>query len=302
MLHMDASVRNWRKAERTTVAPGVEIAFLVDDFSDGWTTAPTVLMLHGIAESAEAFNGWVPHLARRCRVIRVDLRGYGQSSVVGEHETLTLSGFADDIAALVENLRLDRVHLVGTKLGAQVALELAQCQPAWLASMTLAGVLISPGGALGKWVQHWIDLVDTQGVEGWARATMPGRMGSALSAPASDWWARYMGRAPAATVKACFRMLPRLAEPARLEQIRCPAQVIVAVDPGQPDQSSQRQPVAEVQRWQSRIPGSTLVELPADSYHVAATHPDACAVIARAFIERVSTDGGRLPAGSSVQP
>jgi pimeloyl-ACP methyl ester carboxylesterase len=155
--------------------------------------------------------------------------------------------------------------------------------------MTLAGVLISPGGTLGKWVQQWVELVDAHGVEGWARATMPGRMGSALSAQATDWWVGYMGCAPAGTVKACMRMLPRLQEPARLEQIRCPTQVIVAVDPELPDTFNQRQSVADVQRWQRRIPGSVLVELPADSYHIAATHPDACALITRRFIESVAT-------------
>ena len=151
--------------------------------------------------------------------------------------------------------------------------------------MTLAGVLISPSGAVGKWMDEWIQLVDDQGVEAWARLTQPGRMGKSLTPEAMEWWTHYMGQAPASTVKACFRMLPGLSEPARLEQIACPTQVIVAVLPDdKPDATNQRQPVADVARWQSRIPGSRLVELKADSYHIAATHPDACAQITREFI------------------
>jgi pimeloyl-ACP methyl ester carboxylesterase len=271
---------------KVTVAPGVDIAYVVDDYTDGWTSPPVVMLLHGIAESAEAFAGWVPQLARRCRVIRADLRGYGLSSPVDEHDELTIGQLADDIHALAAALCVPGIHVVGAKLGAQVALELAQRQVPWMASLTLAGVLISPGGALGKWVDDWLRLVDESGVRGWARATMPGRMGSALTAEAIEWWARYMGLAPAATVKACFRMLPRLSEPARLEAIRCPTQVVVAVQPERPGAYDQRQPVAEVSRWQRRIPGSTLVELQADSYHIAATHPDACAAITLRFIER----------------
>jgi pimeloyl-ACP methyl ester carboxylesterase len=278
-----------RNAGRVAVADGVEIAYLVDDYTDGWTEPPVVMLLHGIAESAEAFTGWVPQLARHCRVIRPDLRGYGRSSPVGEHDALRIGELADDIDALVASMGLERVHVVGAKLGAQVALELAQRNTPWMASMTLAGVLISPGGALGKWVQQWLDLVDQHGVVGWARSTMPGRMGGALAPAGMEWWTQYMGRARPATVKACFRMLPAMAEPTRLEQITCPTQVIVAVQPEQPGAFDQRQPVAEVRRWQSRIPGSSLVELQADSYHIAATHPDACARIARAFIERISS-------------
>lgn len=274
------------RAGRVNVGKGVDIAYLDDDYTDGWIDPPVVLLLHGIAESAQAFTGWVPLLARHCRVIRADLRGYGLSSKVGEHDHLSIPALADDIDGLVQALGLSRVHVVGAKLGAQIALDLAQRQTAWMASLTLAGVLISPGGALGKWVGQWVDLIDGQGVEAWARETMPGRMGSALNADAMTWWTRYMGQAPASTVKACLRMLPRLGEPDRLENIRCPTQVIVAVQPEKPGAFDQRQPVAEVQRWQKRIPGSELVPLQADSYHIAATHPDACAALAWTYIQR----------------
>ncbi|WP_066633759.1 alpha/beta fold hydrolase [Bordetella sp. H567] len=277
-----------RGAARMAVAPGVDIAYVVDDYTDGWKNAPVVMLLHGVAESAEAFIGWVPQLARHCRVIRVDLRGHGLSSPVGEHDALSIADMADDIDTLARRIGAP-VHVVGAKLGAQIGLELAQRAVPWMASLTLAGVLISPGGALGKWVPEWIGLIEQSGVEGWARATMPGRMGTALTPEGMAWWTRYMAMAPAATVKACIRMFPRLAEPARLESIVCPTQVIVAVQPEQPGAYDQRQPVAEVRRWQTRIPGSALVELQADSYHIAATHPDACAAIALRFIERISS-------------
>lgn len=277
-----------RNTGAVTVAPGIGIAYVEDDHTDGWVDAPVVMLLHGIAESAEAFTGWVPQLARHCRVIRVDLRGHGLSSPVGEHDRLSIADMADDIHALAAHIGKP-MHVMGAKLGAQIALELAQRGVSWMASLTLAGVLISPGGALGKWVDEWIGLVDRSGVEGWARATMPGRMGSSLSPPALEWWARYMGWAPADTVKACFRMLPRLSEPTRLEAIRCPTQVIVAVQPERPGAYDQRQPVAEVRRWQSRIPDSDLVELQADSYHIAATHPDMCAALTLSFIKRISS-------------
>jgi hypothetical protein len=46
--------------------------------------------------------------------------------------------------------------------------------------------------------------------------------------------------------------------------------------------------VAEVALWQGRMPGSAPVELQADAYPVGATHPEACARITQAFVERVS--------------
>lgn len=274
---------------RVRVAPGIEIAYRFDEFCNAWSQADTVLMLHGIAETGDAFKSWVPHFARNYRVIRPDLRGFGHSTPVGEHDPLSIAELADDIVAMIEALQLGRVHLVGAKLGAQIGLELAQRRPAWLTSMTLAGVLISPQKAIGHWVEQWISLVDQGGVANWARATMPGRMGNSLSGEAMEWWINYMGRAPASAVKACFSMLLRLTEPAHLEEIVCPTMVIVAVEPSHTGQFNQQQPVAEVGRWLSRIPNSKMVELGADSYHVAASHPDQCAAIAYAFIESQSS-------------
>jgi 3-oxoadipate enol-lactonase len=265
------------RAKSVSLGQGVHVAYLEDDFVEGWKPRPTVVMLHGIAESAEAFNAWVPTLARRCRVIRPDLRGYGSSSPLNTGEALSIPRYADEVDAFVAALGLTRVHLVGAKLGAQIGLELAQRRPPWLTSMTLAGVLISPGRALGQWIPEWNRLVDEHGVEGWARSTMPGRMGRAMDEPGLEWWTRYMALAPASTVKACFAMLPGLQGLPALERIACPTQVIVAVQPERDAAFNQRPSLDAVRQWQERIPRSTLSELQADSYHIAATHPDACA-------------------------
>ena len=198
------SSSNPQPIPRLLVAPGIEIAYQLDDFCDGWSQPDTVMMLHGIAEAGDAFKAWVPHFARRYRVIRPDLRGFGESTPVNEHDQLSIAELADDIVAIIDALQLDRVHLIGAKLGAQIGLDLAQRRPPWLKSMTLAGVLISPGKAIGQWVDQWIGLVDQGGVVNWARATMPGRMGNSLSPEAMEWWIHYMGRAPASTVKPVF--------------------------------------------------------------------------------------------------
>ncbi|HEY8358105.1 MAG TPA: alpha/beta fold hydrolase, partial [Ramlibacter sp.] len=270
-------------------ADGATLAWREDDFTDPWRPRETVLLLHGIGETGEAFRGWVPHLARRCRVVRADFRGYGASSRLPAGAQLSLETLAADTEALVAALGVARVHVVGAKLGAQVALMLAQRKPPWLASLSLAGVLISPGDALGAWVERWCAMVDEGGSRRWAEETMPGRMGGSFPAAAMEWWGSFMAEAPPETVKACLRMLPALREPARLEDIRCPTQVLVAVQPAAPGAFDQRQPVEEVRRWQQRIPGSRLCAVEADSYHIAASHPDACARIVAEFIGGLST-------------
>lgn len=263
---------------------GATIAWREDDFGDPWQPRPAVLLLHGIAENGDAFRGWVPHLARRHRVVRMDLRGHGRSSAVDPRQPLRLETLAEDVEAVVAALGADAVHVVGAKLGAQAALLLAQQHPGWMASLSVAGVLISPSQTLGPWVERWCAMVDEGGVRGWAAATMRGRMGASMPPAGIAWWSTFMGAAPAESVKACFRMLPGIQEPTRLENIQCPTQVLVAAQDADTASFDQRQPVEEVRRWQQRIRGSRLCEVKADSYHIAASHPDACARAVADFI------------------
>ena len=256
----------------------------IDDFTDGWATPEVVLMLHGIAETGDAFRGWVPHFARHYRVARPDLRGFGRSGVLaGPIQGVGI--WADDIEALVRASDWTRVHVIGAKLGALIGMELARRRPAWMATLALAGLLISPGRAIGPWVEEWCRQIDAQGVESWARATMPGRMGTSLEAPAMAWWTRHMGASPAASVKACIRMVQHVGEPEGLEQFAAPTLVLVAGGESTSAEFQQRQPVTAVDALRARIPVSELAVIPATSYHVAATHPDACARRTRQFIE-----------------
>ena len=61
-------------------APDLQTWYRIDDFTDPWTDAPWVVLMHGVAENSDAWYAWIPHLARRYRVLRLDVRGFGRSS------------------------------------------------------------------------------------------------------------------------------------------------------------------------------------------------------------------------------
>ena len=54
---------------------GCRLHYEIDDFTDPWRAAPTILFVHGLAESTEAWRAWVPHFARRFRVVFHDEYG-----------------------------------------------------------------------------------------------------------------------------------------------------------------------------------------------------------------------------------
>ncbi|MGY0003676.1 alpha/beta fold hydrolase, partial [Micromonospora sp. I033] len=86
-------------------------------------TGHPLILLHGGLGSGEMFGPVLPALAARHQVIAVDLQGHGRTADVDR--PLDLRTMADDIAALVDHLGLDRPDLVGYSLGGGVALRAA---------------------------------------------------------------------------------------------------------------------------------------------------------------------------------
>ena len=87
-----------------------------------------VILLHGGLMSSELFGPVIPMLAERHQVIAVDLQGHGRTADIDRPMDVRL--MADDIAALIDHLGLDRPDVVGYSMGGGVALQTAVRHPA----------------------------------------------------------------------------------------------------------------------------------------------------------------------------
>lgn len=263
------------------LAPVLALAYEDDDFTDPWTTPETVICLHGIAESSAAWRPWVPQLARRRRVLRPDLRGMGASTPMPADFPWTIDVLVDDVARFADALGVQRFHLVSAKLGGTVAMRFAARHPQRLLSLSLVGTPPSPAASLGAVVPQWLEQLDTQGPRAWADATMGRRLGSRMPAEGVRWYTDLMGSTALSTLQGIIAMLPHCDVTDSLPQIACPTLVVTTT-------GSRLGTVDEVRAWQSLIPGSRLVVLERDSYHVAASDPDLCARTVAEFIDGVA--------------
>ena len=289
-------VRGCEGSDRILKLPDGAMRYVVDDFTDPWVDADTVILLHGIAEEARIWRPFVPHLARHHRVVAVDLRGFGGSTPLPRGEPFGLAEWADDVEALVSHLGARRVHLVATKLGALIAFEVSQRQPAWLRSLSLAGMLASPAGSLGAWVDDWVAMVERGGCREWATVTMPGRMADNLLPAATQWWIDLMASAPAETVVHCLRLLPGIGEAPHPDRVLCPTLFLAAEGEGfVSGRYDQRPSAAAIAALQRKVPHSVLRTIEANSYHIAATHPDAGAREVARFIGEHARPAGVTP-------
>jgi pimeloyl-ACP methyl ester carboxylesterase len=83
-------------------------------------TGRPMILLHGGLGSGEMFAPILPALAEHHRVIAVDLQGHGRTADIDRPIDIRL--MADDIAALIDHLELDKPDVVGYSLGGGVAL------------------------------------------------------------------------------------------------------------------------------------------------------------------------------------
>jgi pimeloyl-ACP methyl ester carboxylesterase len=99
-----------------------------------------LILLHGGLGSGEMFGPILPTLAERHQVIAVDLQGHGRTADIDRPIDIRL--MADDIAALIDHLGLDKPDLVGYSLGGGVALQTAVKYPAKVRRLVAASANI----------------------------------------------------------------------------------------------------------------------------------------------------------------
>jgi pimeloyl-ACP methyl ester carboxylesterase len=128
-----------------------------------------VLLLHGVGSSASTWHRLLPLIDERFTVIAPDYRGHGESEVAPV--PYVLDDFVGDAVRLLDELGLDRVHVVGFSIGAIFAEALAIEYPDRVAALVLLNSIGSRTDAEAERALVRLDVI---------RSTPP-----ALGAPAS---------------------------------------------------------------------------------------------------------------------
>jgi pimeloyl-ACP methyl ester carboxylesterase len=115
----------------------------------GRPDAPAVLLLHGFGSSLETWEPWAQSLADGNRVVRFDLPGCGLSAAdrsgnYSDARSLEL------VKALMDELSIDKVVMVGNSMGGRIAWRFAVAFPERVRKL----VLISPDGFASPGIQY----------------------------------------------------------------------------------------------------------------------------------------------------
>jgi pimeloyl-ACP methyl ester carboxylesterase len=231
-----------------------------------------VVLLHAFPLSSAMWLDQREGLSALARVVTPDLRGFG-GSPLGEDDP-SLDACADDLAALLDTLGLDRVVLGGLSMGGYVAMAFLRRRADRVEALLLADTKATgdpePGRANRLRIADELDRDPSSSVL--VDDVLPALLGRATTSGRPLVAGRVRGLVKAAPAgAAAWAQRAMAARPDSLEVLRgthVPALVLV----GDQDELS---PVADAQAMADVLPQGQLVVLPEAGHLSAVETPDA---------------------------
>ena len=260
-----------------TTSDGLRIAYYLDDFTDPWTTPATLLLLHAAMGHSKRFYAWVPRLSRRYRVVRMDLRGHGQSQVPPADSPLTMERLVADTVELLDYLGCDRPHIVGNSAGGYIAQNLAMGAPKRVQSLMLFG---STPGLKRSQAASWLPRVAKEGLRKFLADTIADRFPLDRTDPRHiEWFLDEAAKNDTAFIARFVGLMTTLDWADRLHEIECPTLVVY---PGAETVGSTR----NYDAMRERIPDVEMLSYDGLPHNICDSVPDRCVEDVLAFLGR----------------
>ena len=235
----------------------------------GLANGTALIFIHGFGCDQSMWRQVVPDLAEEFQIVTYDLTGMGQSdlSAYEPQRYADLRAHAEDLLAIIEELGLDEVVLVGHSIGASIALRAANQAPEKVSRL----VLVSPtpsflndtaagyhGGFARGEIEELIALLDENHL-GWSAQMAPTIAGQPPGAPAADELTQGFCRTDPAIAQHFGRVTFFADERPAFAQVSRPALILHCNDDA-------LVPMAVAEWMRDRMPGATLQVLQATGH------------------------------------
>lgn len=124
-------------------------------YYESYGAGDPLLLMHGALQSLSAMSPQITELSKYYRVIAVDTRGHGHSSV--DDTPLSYQLYVRDMSALIEHLGFDSVYILGWSDGAITGLLLAMAYPSQVKKLAIMAANLFPGeAAIEAWSTDFV--------------------------------------------------------------------------------------------------------------------------------------------------
>jgi len=267
-----------------TAADGAPLYYEVHDYTDPWTDAPTIILLHGFGRSGKFWFSLIPYLSRFYRVICPDQRGLGRSvPLENALERVTAETCMADVVSVADHAGVDRFHLVGESGSGTIAMAFAVAYPDRLRTLCLLAPGVWVGEGTWTWKSYaleygsWEEAIRALGVEGWVRKSNTlARFPAETDPQFLEWYTKEVGKSELEAAVGMIRIVATLDGRPLLERITAP---VLALYPraGQISTPGMRELL------RSRIPRVWVKTVPTAYQMLALLKPAECAQEILAF-------------------
>ncbi|MBP8294481.1 MAG: alpha/beta hydrolase [Burkholderiales bacterium] len=258
---------------------GTRIAYDEYNFTPPWTSPSTVILVHGFNKNRRFWWDWIPALARHYRLISLDQRGHGESSLPPQDFVMGLEPFADDLVAVLDKLGIDSATFVMAEFSSSVAIDLASRYPDRVRSLVLPGFGYNWQASKTVNWNAWADIAEREGTEVWSRQTTRFRLPADADPALSEWYTMQQARMPGWLLAKVFRFVGQTDLSARLDAVKVPALIIAGSESQQDTLESMRKGVAKMAR-------AELVVLQGAPFNVMNARPTECVAATLEFLGR----------------
>lgn len=255
-------------------ADGLKLAYYIDDFCDPWRTPDTLLLLHAAMGSSLRWFNWVPRLARHFRVVRLDLRGHGNSGVPRAEQPFSLGDLVGDALQVLERVGAPSAHIVGNSAGGYVAQQLAIHHPDRVQSLALFG---STPGLKHSHALTWIPKIGEIGLKRFLSDTISERFDQTADPALVKWFIEQAGSNDPAFIGRFVTHMCTHDFMEDLRQVRAPTLIVAAG----------REQIGHANTYQQmrdRIVGSKLEEIDTTGHNICDGYAERCVDLLEDFL------------------
>lgn len=88
-----------------------------------------LVLFHGFTGNVDTWNSLVPLLKGSYQFIMIDIIGHGQTDSPQDYQRYSIGHSVEDMIAIFDELKLDKVHVLGYSMGGRLALSIAVNHP-----------------------------------------------------------------------------------------------------------------------------------------------------------------------------
>ncbi len=220
----------------------------------GKSDAPVLMMSNSLGTSLDMWQPQLAAMESRFHLLRYDMRGHGNSDLVDQ--AFSISTLGQDVLALLDELRIDRVHFCGLSVGGVIGQWLGANAPQRLRSLILCNTAAKIG-TTESWNKRIAD-VEQHGLASITEAVLERWFTPAFRVASPDAVAPFRAMLHACNPKGYVRVCAAIRDMDQrklVEEIRLPTCVIA----GEHDPATT---LDDGRFLQSKIPGATLIPFP----------------------------------------